>query len=138
MNLKFYRCPICGNLIVKLHDGGPIPVCCGYEMVNLVPKREEEYKEKHLPVVKKCDRYTIEVEVGSVPHPMTEDHYIEFICVQTDSEIIIRHLSPGDDPSGLFVCDSTPEAFYAYCNRHGLWMTDSIESVSEKKHRCKR
>ncbi|MCQ2164885.1 MAG: desulfoferrodoxin [Bacteroidales bacterium] len=139
MILHFYHCPICGNIIVKVHDGGPTPVCCGSEMRPLVPKREEEYKEKHLPVVKRCDHYTFEVEVGSVPHPMTDEHHIEFICVQTENETIVRHLSPGDDPVSLFVCDSAPQAVYAFCNRHGLWMTETIEDIRcETKKKCKR
>lgn len=137
--LQFYHCPICGNVVIKVVDGGTVPSCCGKEMELMIPKKHESYSDKHLPVVERCDHYTYEVNVGSVPHPMTEDHFIKFICVQTDGEIMIRHLSPGDDPGCLSVCEERPEAVYAYCNKHGLWEADGFkEGGSIENKKCKR
>lgn len=126
MDLQFYHCPICGNVIIKVSDGGTTPVCCGAEMEIMIPKTKDGFAEKHLPVVERCDHYTYEVKIGQVPHPMTAEHFIEFICVQTEKETLIRYLSPGDEPVGLFVCGDRPLAIYAYCNVHGLWKTVDV------------
>lgn len=138
MELLFYHCPICGNVVIKVVDGGTTPVCCGAEMEIMTPKTEDGFFEKHLPVVERCDHYAYEVKVGKIPHPMTVEHSIQFICVQGENEIQIRYLSPGDDASALFVCEEKPVAVYSYCNVHGLWKTDSFKDFGiNKNKRCR-
>ena len=122
METRFFICTTCGNVITKLVDGGPIPFCCGHEMVELRPNTIDGVSEKHLPVVRRIDESTIEVSVGSQPHPMEPRHHICFICLGTEDGILVRHLDPTKPAVATFSdCWSHPVAVYAYCNIHGLW-----------------
>ena len=124
MDLKFYLCTHCKNLIIKLHDAGVPVVCCGEKMQELIPNTVDAANEKHLPVASMQDG-KVSVSIGAVEHPMTEAHYIEWICLQTEKGTQIRHLLPTDAPKAEFlVGDEKPVAVYAYCNLHGLWKTD--------------
>lgn len=124
MGIVFYHCPVCGNVIIKAVDGGPVPHCCGSEMEELVPHREEKMKEKHLPVVEKCHDHSYIVKVGAEPHPMTPEHWINFICVETMDGFCLHWLFPDEEPKSEFKCEDKPVAIYEYCSVHGLWMTD--------------
>ena len=123
-NTKFYICPHCGNIIEKIHDSGVSPVCCGKRMEEIIPGVVEASHEKHIPVVSK-EGNIITVTVGSVIHPMSEEHSIEWIYLETDKGAHRRHLSPADSPVAKFILDNeTPIAAYAYCNLHGLWRSE--------------
>jgi superoxide reductase len=124
MELKFYRCPHCGNVIVKAVDSGVKVVCCGEPMEELVALTQEELREKHLPVVTWKDEHTLHVEVGSTLHPMLPAHHIAFICVEFESGYRLVNLT--DTPvADVCVCGDTPKAVYEYCNLHGLWKTEA-------------
>ena len=123
-NTKFYICPHCGNIVEKIHDSGVCPVCCGKKMEEIIPGVVEASHEKHIPVVSR-DGDVITVTVGSVIHPMSEEHSIEWIYLATDKGAYRKHLSPGEEPVVRFSLNGeTPVAAYAYCNLHGLWKTD--------------
>ena len=115
MEAKFYRCNHCGNLFLVVNDGGVTPICCGEPMQLLVPDSVDAAAEKHVPVT--------HVEVGSVEHPMIEEHYIEWIALANGGRIDIHYLSPGDKPASDFAGTEHGVA-YAYCNLHGLWKAD--------------
>lgn len=119
--MQVYRCEVCGNIIEVLHEGRGELVCCGKPMVLLEEKVEEEGKEKHLPVIEKIDE-GIKVKVGSIPHPMEEKHYIEWIEVQTDEKVLRQFLSPGKVPEAEFSVEKEKvKSAREYCNVHGLW-----------------
>ena len=122
-NNKFYICEHCGNLIGMIHDAGVPMMCCGQKMTKLEPGTVDASHEKHLPFVKVEDG-SIHVNVGEVTHPMTEEHYIQWIYVETENGGQRRAFKPGDAPEADFcVGDDKPVAVYAYCNLHGLWKT---------------
>ena len=124
MKTKFYICRHCGNLVHMIHDAGVPMICCGQKMDELLPNTVEASSEKHLPALTVEDG-AVHVNVGSINHPMIPEHYIEWIYVQTENGGHLKSLKPGDDPSTA-VClgDDKPLAVYAYCNLHGLWMTE--------------
>ncbi len=122
MELKFYVCEHCGNIIVKVKDSGVPVMCCGQKMTEIIPGTTDAAVEKHVPV------YTVEdgivnVCVGSVEHPMTAEHYIEWIALKSKQGVQIKHLTPADKPAASFALSGgdDAEAVYAYCNLHGLW-----------------
>ena len=121
---KFYLCRKCGNMVGMIHSSGVPMVCCGEKMENLAPNTVDASHEKHVPVVTR-DGCNLHVAVGSVEHPMTAEHYIEWIYVQTEKGGQRVSLKPGDKPEADFcVCGDKALAVYAYCNLHGLWMTE--------------
>lgn len=125
MSTLFYVCPICGNLVVKIEDGGPAPHCCGQEMEELVPGTVEASKEKHIPVLERIDKCTVRVKVGSEAHPMTLQHHIVFIWLETARGGQLKYLSQDgevQDEAMVEMCCTDPiVAVYSYCNIHGLW-----------------
>ena len=123
-NTKFYICPLCGNFVEMVHDAGVKPVCCGQKMDELVPNTVEASGEKHIPAVTVGDN-VVEVNVGSVEHPMVDAHWIEWVQLLTDKGSHRKWLKPGEAPSVKFLLGGeTPLAVYAYCNLHGLWKTE--------------
>lgn len=120
--VSFYRCEICGNLIGLIKRGRGQLVCCGKPMKELKANTTEASTEKHIPVATRKDG-KIYVEVGSVLHPMTEEHYIEWVAAVTDSGTERISLSPTDEPKAVF-CDKENAEVYAYCNLHGLWKAE--------------
>ena len=123
MKQKFYICRHCGNLVGMVHDSGVPIVCCGEKMQPLVPNTVEASGEKHLPAVTMEDG-VLHVRVGSVEHPMLPEHYIQWIYVMTENGGQRRGLKPGDAPEASFCLGGDKAvAVYAYCNLHGLWMT---------------
>ena len=126
-NNKFYICEHCGNLIGMIHDAGVPMMCCGQKMTKLEPGTVDASHEKHIPVVSVEDGL-VRVDIGSVAHPMTEEHSILWVYLQTDKGGQRKNLNPGEDPTVTFALyDEKPLAVYAYCNLHGLWMTEIEE-----------
>ena len=124
MKTKFYICRRCGNLVGMVHDSGVPMICCGEKMEALVPNTVEASGEKHLPVAV-MDGNVLRVHVGSVDHPMLPEHFIEWVYVQTDQGGQRKALKPCDAPEASFCLgDDKAAAVYAYCNLHGLWMTE--------------
>ena len=122
MEVKFYRCPHCGNIVVKVKDSGVPVVCCGAPMQELVPNTGDGAGEKHVPVYRREGNEVV-VRVGSVDHPMLDNHYIEWIMLQTKSGNQRKLLKPGEEPTRRFLVDPSDEvlAVYEYCNLHGLY-----------------
>jgi len=123
-NTKFYICSHCRNIAEMVYDTD-IPLnCCGDEMKELVPNTVEASGEKHIPAVKVSEGI-VEVNVGSVDHPMVDVHWIEWVQLVTDRGSYRKWLNPGEAPNVKFVLgEEKPVAVYAYCNLHGLWKTD--------------
>ena len=120
--MKFYICEHCGNLITFVENKGVPVMCCGQKMTELVPGTVEASLEKHIPVVEqKGDSIT--VKVGSMEHPMVEEHYIQWIALETRQGCQLKHLQPGEKPEAVFALTKGDAlvAAYAYCNLHGLW-----------------
>ena len=124
-NTKFFICEKCGNLVVMIHSSGAPRVCCGQKMTPLVAGVVEASREKHIPVVT-VDGATVTVNVGSVTHPMAEEHSILWIYLETDKGGQRKCLEVGKAPVATFalVEGETPIAAYAYCNLHGLWKAE--------------
>jgi len=120
--LQLYKCDICGNIVEVLHEGKGQLVCCGQPMKLLKEQTEEQGKEKHIPVIERIEK-GIRVKVGSVPHPMEEKHYIEWIEVISTDRIIRKFLKPGDTPEARFEIDEKIVEAREYCSIHGLWKT---------------
>ena len=122
--LKFYKCEHCGNVVVKLIDKDVPVLCCGEIMTESVANSKEAATEKHLPVVK-VENNIVEVKVGEVSHPMEENHYINFIAVETDKGYKLVSLYPGNEPKAkVYVGEEIVKTVYEYCNLHGLWKTE--------------
>ncbi|MCL2325242.1 MAG: desulfoferrodoxin [Proteobacteria bacterium] len=126
--MQFYHCEVCDNLAGMIHDSGVVPVCCDEVMKSLVANTVDASHEKHLPVVtiSSDERETrVLVQVGSVPHPMTKEHLIEWIFIETNKGRHRRALVADDAPTASFLLiqGELPTAVYAYCNLHGLWKT---------------
>ncbi len=119
---KFYICKHCGNIIGLINNAGVPLVCCGEKMTELVPNTTDAATEKHVPVIK-TEGSKVTVEIGSVAHPMTEQHHIAWVYIQTEKGGQRKELVPGEKPSAEFILteDDKLESAYAYCNLHGLW-----------------
>lgn len=124
MEERFFYCETCGNLLFAAIASGITPYCCGDEMTLLTVHKEEMFVDKHLPVVEKVGNNALRIRVGSQLHPMSKEHNIRFICLQTSNCVIIRYLCENEEPDVTIYFSGTPKAVYAYCNRHGLWHKD--------------
>ena len=125
MEMKFYRCAHCGQIVAIVKKTGVPVICCGEPMKELIPGSTDAAAEKHVPSFEvKGD--VVEVTVGSVEHPMLEEHYIEWIAVQTKQGNQRKSLEPGEPSKACFrICDGDEvEAVYAYCNLHSLWKAE--------------
>ena len=122
MEMKFYRCSHCGKIIAVVKETGVPVMCCGQKMEEIIPGTTDAAAEKHVPVYEVKDN-VVTVCVGSVAHPMTEEHYIEWVSLQTSSGNQRKALRPGDEPKVRFAIleGDEVEAVYAYCNLHSLW-----------------
>ena len=118
--LQVYKCDKCGNIVEVLHGGGGTLVCCGEPMSLLEEKTADAATEKHVPVIEKVDGGFL-VKVGSVPHPMEENHYIEWIELIADGAAYRRFLDPGDAPEATFFIEAEQVTGREHCNVHGLW-----------------
>ncbi|MCD7828752.1 MAG: desulfoferrodoxin [Clostridiales bacterium] len=122
MELKFYVCEHCGNIIVKVKDAGVPIMCCGQKMTEIIPGTTDAAVEKHVPVYT-VQGNTVSASVGSAEHPMTAEHYIEWIAIGTKQGVQIKHLTPECKPAAFFALSEGDEVreVSAYCNLHGLW-----------------
>ncbi len=119
-----YKCGTCDTIAEMVHGGNDSLVCCGQPMKKMEPQGGPEYQEKHLPVVQKIgDKIT--ARIGSVPHPMIEEHYIEWVEVIIGDTVQRIYLHPGEEPVAEFVIQDNNAKMMvrAYCNIHGLWVT---------------
>jgi superoxide reductase len=118
--LEIYECKICGNIVEVLRGGQGELVCCGQPMELLVAKTADAGKEKHVPVIEKlADGF--KVKIGSIPHPMEEKHYIEWIELLADGIAYRKFLKPGVAPEVVFNVKATTVSAREHCNIHGLW-----------------
>ncbi len=117
---QIYKCNICGNIVEVLHTGVGELVCCGQPMELLKEKTEDVGLEKHVPVIEKTDT-GIKVKIGSVPHPMEQNHYIEWVEIIADGGVCRKFLKPGDMPEAEFEIKAEKIEAREYCNVHGLW-----------------
>ncbi len=120
--MKFYKCSHCGNIIAYVDAKGPKVICCGEEMNELVPKTADSAVEKHVPVVE-VEGNLVKVTVGSTLHPMAEEHFIQWIALETEQGNQRKTLKPGQEPTITFALTPGDKvvAAYEYCNLHGLW-----------------
>ena len=122
MKQKFYRCSVCGQIVAIVKETGVPIICCGQPMKEIIAGTTEASQEKHIPVIL-INNGKVDVCVGSVEHPMTPEHYIEWISIQTNKGNQRKVLTPGEPAKASFFIDLNEqiEAVYAYCNLHSLW-----------------
>ena len=122
MEQKFYICEHCGNIVAKVKNSGVPVMCCGEKMKEIVPGTINASKEKHVPVYK-VENNRVIVSIGSENHPMVEEHFIEWVSIQTKHGNQRKCLEPEQTPTVEFAIleGDEIEAVYAYCNLHGLW-----------------
>jgi superoxide reductase len=118
--LQVFKCDVCGHIVEVLHEGQGELVCCNQPMKLLVEGSVDATEEKHVPVVEKTAD-GIKVKVGSVPHPMAEEHYIEWIEIIADGKAYRQFLKPGEAPEATFNINAEQVTAREYCNLHGLW-----------------
>lgn len=119
---KFYLCQKCGNVITTLVNSGISVMCCGEMMEELKPNTTSAATEKHIPTCEVRDNQIV-VKVGETLHPMDEEHYINFVALEYDNTIEIHNFKPGDSPICFFGYHENAKV-YAYCNKHGLWISE--------------
>lgn len=119
--MKFFICEHCGNIAMKLSDSGVPLVCCG-EPMGEMQAASIGSSEKHTPAPRISEN-KVDVSIGTVPHPMAEEHWIQWVTLETDQGIYIQNLSPGDPPEITFFLNpgESPHVVSVYCNIHGLW-----------------
>ena len=122
MEMKFYRCRICGKIVAMVNETSVPTICCGEPMQQLIPGTTDAAQEKHVPVVIR-EGNKVTVKIGSVEHPMTPEHYIQWIALQTKNGNQRKILKPTDKPEAVFALTEDDEivAVYEYCNLHSLW-----------------
>ena len=123
--LEMYRCEHCGNIVIMAYNGGGKMFCCGEEMKLLEANTSDGAGEKHVPVVN-IEGSKVKVEIGEVEHPMTPEHFIGSILLETEDQLHTKWLKPTDTPEAEFTLtgDEKPVAVYEYCTLHGLWKTE--------------
>lgn len=117
---EVYKCELCGNMVIVVHDGAGELVCCGQPMKRMEEQTADSATEKHVPVIEKKEEGIL-VKVGSVPHPMEEKHYIEWIELTVDWTVLRRFLKPQEAQEALFKVKGEKLSAREYCNVHGLW-----------------
>jgi len=121
---NFYKCGLCGNLVYLIDDGGGTLVCCGQDMLNLIPGSVDASLEKHVPVPILAGNI-MTIKVGELPHPMTQEHHIEWIFVEGASSGQLEKLPVDGAPEVTIMTSAdVPLRVYAYCNLHGLWVAE--------------
>ena len=123
---KFYICRHCGNIIGLIENAGVPVICCGEKMSELVPNTTDAAKEKHVPVIA-ANGNLVTVKIGEAAHPMTPEHHIAWVYLQTKRGGQRKVLDPAGAPEVTFALtdDDKAEIAYAYCNLHGLWKADA-------------
>lgn len=117
---QIYKCEVCGNIVEVLHEGAGELVCCGQPMKLMKENTVDASLEKHVPVIEKTSG-GIKVKVGSMPHPMEEKHYIEWVELIADGQACRQFLRPGGKPEAVFKIEAKKVTAREYCNLHGLW-----------------
>lgn len=117
---QIYKCNVCGNIVEVLHTGVGELVCCNQQMELIEEKAEDVGQEKHVPVIEKTEE-GVKVKIGSVPHPMEKEHYIEWIEIIINGKSCRKFLNPGDKPEAEFEIKAKEVGAREYCNIHGLW-----------------
>lgn len=117
---EIYKCEKSGLMVEVLQDAEGTAMCCGEPMKLLRENTTDGAKEKHVPVVEKIEG-GYRVTVGSVEHPMTDAHYIQWIELVTPTGVLRHNLTPQDKPVAEFKTDATEVEAREYCNLHGLW-----------------
>ena len=125
MDMKFYKCKHCGQMVAIVKETGVTIICCGESMEEIIAGTTDAAVEKHVPVYEVKDNI-VTVTVGSVEHPMIDVHYIEWVSLKTKQGNQRKALNPGDEPKVEFaICEGDEvEAVYAYCNLHSLWKAE--------------
>lgn len=118
--MNIFRCKHCGNTAILLNDSGVPLVCCGENMEILKPGTTDAALEKHVPSVK-INGNKMDVVIGDVVHPMTPEHYIQWIMVEQGNKVQYIKLDHTNEPKATFTVESGPYTVYEYCNLHGLW-----------------
>lgn len=133
MKQKFFACEHCGTIVSMIRDGGAPLMCCGEKLKELIPGITEGASEKHVPVFQ-VNGDTVTVCVGSAEHPMTPEHSIQWVALQTTQGAQYKTLHSENRPEACFaLCGGDKvESVYAYCNLHGLWMASQQKEGSEK------
>lgn len=122
--LQIYKCETCGNIVEMLHPGEGELICCGAPMKLFKENTVDAAKEKHVPVIEKIEG-GFRIKIGSVPHPMEDKHYIEWIeVISEDGKVGRQFLQPGQTPEAIFKCDADKITAREYCNLHGLWQAE--------------
>ncbi len=118
---QVYKCEVCGNVVTVLHAAGGTLVCCGQPMNLLDEQTADSATEKHVPVIEKVDG-GVKVTVGSVEHPMQDEHFIEWIEIQYGEVVTREYKHPGENPEAFFPgVDADEIVAREFCNIHGLW-----------------
>jgi superoxide reductase len=120
VRLGVYKCMICGNIVEILHEGAGELVCCSEPMKLMMENTTDAAKEKHVPAVEKVSG-GVKVSIGTVPHPMEEKHYIEWVELIADGKAYRQFLAPGQPPEAIFPVEAVQVTVREYCNLHGLW-----------------
>lgn len=122
MEKRFFICAHCGNIIVKVRDKGVAVQCCGEKMKEIIPGTSDGAEEKHVPVYD-VQNGKVTVTVGEVAHPMTPEHYIEWVCLEIEDGFQYKMLKPNMAPIVSFLISEKDKikAVYAFCNKHSLW-----------------
>ena len=122
MKVRFFICNHCGNIIAMIKNHGVPIKCCGENMQEIIPGKSEGALEKHIPVYR-IEGETVAVSVGEAEHPMTPEHYIDWVCIETEDGFQLKQLNPNMPPHISFNISKgdTVKAVYAFCNQHGLW-----------------
>lgn len=120
--ITFYRCETCGNIVALVSRGGGSPSCCGENMTKLEANTTDASREKHVPVATKADG-KVKAAVGSAPHPMLPEHFIQWVALRAGDRLEIVFLKPGAEPKAEFAAAESGTV-YEYCNLHGLWKAD--------------
>lgn len=124
---NFYHCEKCGNVVALINQADGVLTCCDQPMTKLTANTVDAAHEKHVPVIRAEDG-KLKVTVGSVPHPMLPEHFIEWIALVTADQVEIRFLKPGDKPEAEFTGENAGTA-YGYCNLHGLWEAELLYEI---------
>lgn len=117
---EIYRCNICGNIVEVINVGGGQLVCCGKPMKKLIANTVDADTEKHMPIIEKTNNGFL-IKIGSAPHPMQKEHYIQWISLIADNKSYRKFLKPNDKPEAEFCLIADKVNAHAYCNIHGLW-----------------
>lgn len=122
MKVRFFICNHCGNIIAMVRDCGVPVQCCGENMQEIIPGTSEGAKEKHIPVYD-VKGEKVKVSVGETEHPMTPEHYIDWVCIETEEGVQFKNLNPSMSPHVSFSLSEGDKlkAVYAFCNQHSLW-----------------